>query len=75
MHAPLDVAELDESEGDDEQHQHDRLRSCERVVLTLKAVGINLVDHEISGAGRTASGRDVDDAEGIHEAVGDVDDD
>ena len=52
--APLDEAELDEGERDDQEHQHDRLRGGQRIVLALKTVGIDLVDHQVGGARRTA---------------------
>ena len=54
MDAPLDEAELDEGERDDQEHQHDRLRGGQRIVLALKTVGIDLVDHQVGGARRTA---------------------
>jgi hypothetical protein len=75
MHAPLDVAELHEGQQHHQAHQHDRLRGGERVVLPFEAIGIDLVDHQLGGARRPAAGRDVDDAEGMHEGIGDVDHD
>src|SRR6185437_8346344 len=59
VHAPLDEAELDEGETDDEQHQDDRLCGRARVIEPLKTVEVDLVDHEICGAGGTAAGHDV----------------
>src|SRR5437899_7683003 len=74
MHAPLDEAELDDGQYDDEQHQDDALSGGARIIETSEAVRIDLVDHQIGGVGRTAGGHDVDDAEGVLEAFGDVDD-
>src|SRR5882757_6026836 len=74
VHAPLDEAELEDGKQDDEQHQDDALRGGTRIIQTFEAVGIDLVDHQIGRIRGAAGGHDIDDAEGILEAFGYVDD-
>ncbi|EGE58056.1 hypothetical protein RHECNPAF_35000110 [Rhizobium etli CNPAF512] len=74
VHAPLDEAELEDGEKDDERHQDDRLGGRTGIIEPPETVEIDLVDHQLGRARRSALCHDVDDAEGILEAFGDVDD-
>src|SRR5262249_30379616 len=60
--APLDEAELRHREHHDDEHEHDALRRRTGIVEAFEAVEIDLVDHELRGARRSALGHDVDDA-------------
>ena len=73
MDAPLDEAELEESERNDKQHQHDGFSCGERIVLRFETIKIDFIDHQFGGFGRTAVGHDVNDAKRILKTVGDVD--
>src|SRR5215470_6668734 len=75
VNAPLDEAELREGKDHDDEHEHDALRCRAGIIEPLEAVEIDRVDHELRGACRSALGHDVDDAERVGEAVGEIDDD
>src|SRR3546814_15946226 len=74
MHPALDVAELHDGQHDHDGHQDRRLGRRSAEILGLEAVVPDLVDQDFGGLGRTAAGGGVDDAEGLEEGVGHVDD-
>src|SRR5439155_23892874 len=74
LNLALDIAELQDGERDNDDHQHHRLRVGSTEVESLEAVGIDLVDEDLRSLPRTAAGRGVDDAERVEEREDDVDD-
>src|SRR5438105_1368344 len=72
---PLDVAELDDGQRADQEHEDDGLRGRAAEVERLESVAVDLEDQCRRGAARSAAGGRVDDRERIAEGVDEIRDD
>src|SRR5215472_16909744 len=73
MHPPLDKAELDRGQRNDDRHQDHRLRRRAAEIKADDAVVPDLVDEDLGRPSRTALGYVVDDPDGVEEGIDDVD--
>src|SRR6516165_10157255 len=73
MHTPLDEAELDGGQPDDDRHQDHRLRGRAAEIETDHTVVPDPVNEDLGHPCRAPLGHVVDDPEGVEEGIDDVD--
>ena len=74
MDAPLDEAELEDGQGQNQHHQNDRLGRRATQIVTAETIHIDLVDKGHRVGGRLAAQHRVDGAKGVEQRIGEVGD-
>src|SRR5437868_11702088 len=69
---PLDIAELNDGQYADQEHEHNGLRGRAAEVERLEAVAVDLENQGRRGGAWSAAGGRVDDREGVAEGVDEV---
>src|SRR5262245_3838157 len=72
VNPPLDVAELHDGQGDDDEDG--RLCGRDAEILATETVLVDLEDQDLGRLTRPALGERIDDAERVEEGIDDVDD-